>query len=134
MRPHALRQKTSVSFNRKAPAAPSVFEMTRRTVSDARTFGCVCRTPRTSRRFARQIYLAQSCACATENYSADLRANGGYVPTLFLFDPESVPQANVQTVAPPPTEGGQLCMLQTGLPLLRKRRGSLELHDQLAPE
>ena len=40
MRLHEFLQKTTNRFNRKAVVASSIFEMTRKKVSDARTFGC----------------------------------------------------------------------------------------------
>jgi hypothetical protein len=43
MRLHEFLQKTTDRFNRKAVVAQSVFEMTRKKVSDARTFGCADR-------------------------------------------------------------------------------------------
>src|SRR4030095_1056228 len=115
------------NFSRKGLAASSVFEMTRKTVSDARTFGRAYRRPQTSKRCARQRCLPQSYAYAIGSYLAGSLANRGGAPVPSLCGPESVPRASVQTVAPPPKAGGQLYTRQIAHLLWRKRREFSEL-------
>ena len=121
MRPHQSLQNKTDDFNRKGAVASSIFGMTRKRVSDARTFGCACRRWQTSMRFARRRYLLRSYACATWSCLAGFLANGGCVPAPSLCARENVPRANVQIVARPPTAGGQLCIRQIAHPLSRRR-------------
>src|ERR1044071_7266202 len=116
IRSHELPQKMKGAFNRKGAVASLVFGIPRKRVSDARTFGCVCRIWQTSMRFARRRFLPQSYACATLNYLAGFLANDGCVPAPSLCAREKVPRANAQIVARPPTAGGQLCIPQIAHP------------------
>src|SRR5215813_7697193 len=106
MRLHEFLETTTDDFNRKGVAASSVFEMTRRTVLAARTFGCADRTRQTSMRFARQRRLHRSCACATASYLAGSFAGREYAPAPSLCARENVRRANARIAAPQPMGGG----------------------------
>src|SRR5947208_2481824 len=86
---------------------------------------------RRARRSVPQKFLLPSSAYATVNYSAcHFRAGRGFDRGFSLCDPESVPRANVQITAQPPTVIERLCNRQIAPRLESTLQEFPESHDR----